>query len=262
MSQLLEQEKEAGLVELVVGAGLMLGVTVCNTVVGTSSVVVIKSEETTVDTMVDAGISLVITCVDPSCVRVLVVTWPGSETVEMNLVVTVLSGRVIVDVRVVPGAVSVILVVSGGITKVLVMVDRTVLAGSVSVVICVGPGIVDVMILVEDGSTIVDREVEIDVETLVTVCCRVLVTTEISTRVISTVVGTVCAKVGPGTVCVGPGTVSTTEMTWVVVLTTEIVVGLRSVTVITSPDIEVVNVVVASDVVTIVVGTVIVESET
>lgn len=47
-----------------------------------------------------------------------------------------------------------------------------------------------------------------------------------------------------------------------VVLTTEIVVGLSSVIVITSPDMEVVNVVVASDVVTIVVGTVIVESET
>lgn len=155
-----------------------------------------------------------------------------------------------------------IVVVIGGITRVLVMVDKTVLAGRVNVVICVGPGIVDVMTLVDGGSTIVDRDVETDVETLVTVCSRVLVTTDISTRVISTVVGRVCTEVGPGTVCVGPGTVSTTEITWVMVLTTETVVGLSSVIVITSPDIEVVNVVVASDVVTTVVGTVIVESET
>ena len=63
----------AVLVELEVGAALMLGVTVCNTVVGTSSVVVIKTEETTVDTMVDAGIWLVIICVDAGRVRVLVV---------------------------------------------------------------------------------------------------------------------------------------------------------------------------------------------
>lgn len=74
MSQLLEQEIDAGPVELVVGAELMLGVTVCRTVVGTSSVVVIKTDDTTVDTMVDAGIWLVTICVDPGCVRVLVVT--------------------------------------------------------------------------------------------------------------------------------------------------------------------------------------------
>lgn len=90
--------------------------------------------------------------------------------------------------------------------------------------ICVRPGIVEVMTLVDGGSTIVDREVEIDVDTLMTVRSNVLVTTEISTRVISTVVGsvwtevgpgTVSTEVGPGTVCteVGPGTVSTTEIT-------------------------------------------------
>lgn len=121
---------------------------------------------------------------------------------------------------------------------------------------------VDVMTLVDGGSTMVDRDVEIDVETLVTVCSNVLVTTEISIRVISIVVGRVCTEVGPGTVCVGPRTVSTTEITCVVVLTTEIVVGMSSVIVISSPDIEVVNVVVATDVVTTVVGTVIVERET
>lgn len=65
----------------------------------------------------------------------LVVTWPGSETVETKLVVTVRSDNMSVDVRVVPGAISVIVVVIGGITRVLVMVDKTVLAGSVSVVI-------------------------------------------------------------------------------------------------------------------------------
>lgn len=47
-----------------------------------------------------------------------------------------------------------------------------------------------------------------------------------------------------------------------VVLTTEIVVGLSSVIVISSPDIEVVNVVVTTDVVTMVLGIVIVERET
>lgn len=56
---------EAGIMELVLAAELMLGVTVCRTVVGTSSVVVIKIDDTTVDTMVDAGIWLVIICVDP-----------------------------------------------------------------------------------------------------------------------------------------------------------------------------------------------------
>lgn len=45
-------------------------------------------------------------------------------------------------------------------------------------------------------------------------------------------------------------------------LSTEIVVGCTSVIVIASPDIVVVKVVVASDVVTIVVGTVIVDNET
>lgn len=81
--------------------------------------------------------------------------------------------------------------------------------------ICVGPGIVEVMTLVDGGSTIVDREVEIDVDTLVTVRSNVLVTTEISTRVISTVVGSVWTEVRPRTVCteVGPGTVSTTDIT-------------------------------------------------
>jgi hypothetical protein len=260
--QPVEQEIEAGLLEVVLSVELVLGVTVFNIVEGTSSVVVTRTEDTTVDIMVDAGIWLVMICVDPGCVRVLVVTRAGSETVEMKLVVTVLSEIVTVDVKVVSGAVFVIVVVIGGITKVLMMVDKTVLAGSVSVLICVGPGIIDVMTLIEGGSTIVDKDVEIEVETLVTVCSSVLVTTEISTRVISTVVGGVCTEVGPGTVCVGPGTVSTTEMIWVVVLTTEIVVGLSSVIVIISPDTEVVNVVVASDVVTIVVGTVIVESET
>lgn len=118
-------------------------------------------------------------------------TWPGSEIVEMKLVVTVLSGSVKVDVKVVPGAVSVIVVTVGGITNVLVMVDKTVLAGNVRVVICVGPGIVDVMTLVDGGSTIVDRKVETEVETLVTVRSRVLVITEISIRVTSIVVGRV-----------------------------------------------------------------------
>lgn len=204
---------EIGLVEIEVGAEPMLGVTVCRIVVGTSSVVVIKTDDTTVDTTVEAGIWLVMIWVDPGCVRVLVVTWPGSEIVETKLVVIVRSGSVSVDVKVVPGAVSVIVVVIGGMTSVLVTVDRTVLAGSVSVVICVGPGTVDVMTLVDGGSTVVMREVDIEVETLVTVCSSVLVTIEISTRVISTVVGRVCTEVGPGTVCVGPGTVSTTEIT-------------------------------------------------
>lgn len=165
--QSLEHEVEPGLMRLAVGAELMLGVTVCKIVVGTRAVVVIKTDDTTNDTMVDAGIWLVITCVDPGCVKVLVVTWPGTEIVDIKLVVTVRSGSVIVDVKLVPGTVSVIVVVIGGITRVLVMVDKTVLAGRVSVVICVEPGIVDVITLVDGGSTIVDKEVEMDVETLV-----------------------------------------------------------------------------------------------
>ena len=65
----------------------------------------------------------------------------------------------------------------------------------------VEPGKVVVMTLVEGGSTIVDREVDTDIEVLVTVRSSVLVTTEISTRV----------TVGPSTVWieVGPGTVDT-----------------------------------------------------
>ena len=55
---------------------------------------------------------------------------------------------------------------------------------------CVGPGKVVVMKLVEGGSTIVESEVDTDVEMLVTVRSSVLVTTEISTRV----------TVGPSTV--------------------------------------------------------------
>jgi hypothetical protein len=77
------------------------------------------------------------------------------------------------------------------------------------------------MTLVEGGSTIVESEVDTDVETLVTVRSSVLVTTEISTRV----------TVGPSTVWteVGPGIVDKTvcvkDSTCVEVLTTEIVVG-------------------------------------
>lgn len=63
--QLLAHEIEAGLVELALGAELMLGVIVCRTVVGTLSVVVTKIDEITVETMVDAGIWLVMICVDP-----------------------------------------------------------------------------------------------------------------------------------------------------------------------------------------------------
>lgn len=74
MWQLLVHEKEAVLLELALGAGLMGGVTVCIIVVGISSVVVIRIEEITVDTVVDAGIWLVMICVDPGCVRVLVMT--------------------------------------------------------------------------------------------------------------------------------------------------------------------------------------------
>lgn len=58
------------------------------------------------------------------------VTWPGSVIVERKLVVTVLAGSVIVDVKVVPGAVEVIAVVIGGTTEVLVTVERIVLGGS------------------------------------------------------------------------------------------------------------------------------------
>lgn len=64
---------------------------------------------------------------------------------------------------------------------------------------CVGPGSVEVMTLVDGGMTMVEKEVEIDVEVIVTVRSDVLVTTDISTRVI----------VGPSRVCVGPGTVCT-----------------------------------------------------
>lgn len=58
------------------------------------------------------------------------VTWLGSVIVERKLVVTVLAGSVIVDVRVVPGVVEVIVVVIGGTTEVLVTVERIVLGGS------------------------------------------------------------------------------------------------------------------------------------
>lgn len=58
------------------------------------------------------------------------------------------------------------------------------------VTICVGPGTVVVVVTVDGGSTMVVREVEMEVETVVTVLSIVLVTTEMSTRV----------TVGPSTV--------------------------------------------------------------
>jgi hypothetical protein len=113
----------------------------------------------------------------------------------------------------------------------------------------VGPGTVEVRTVVEGGSTMVERVVETEVDTLTTVevCTSVLVTTEISTRVISSV----CTEVGPSMVCteVGPGTVSieetvrVKESTCVDVLTTEIVVGTILVIVVGSPDTVVVTVV-------------------
>lgn len=61
----LVHEIEAGVAELALGKDVVLGVNVCRIVVGTSSVVVNKIEETTVDTIVEAGIWLVMVCVDP-----------------------------------------------------------------------------------------------------------------------------------------------------------------------------------------------------
>jgi hypothetical protein len=55
MWQSLVHEMEAGMVEL------ELGVRVCTTVVGTSSVVVKNAEEVTVETIVEAGSVLVMT---------------------------------------------------------------------------------------------------------------------------------------------------------------------------------------------------------
>lgn len=52
----LVHEIEAGLDELALGTELASGVNVCTIVVGTSSVVVTMIEESTVDTIVDAGI--------------------------------------------------------------------------------------------------------------------------------------------------------------------------------------------------------------
>lgn len=49
-------ETEAGELELALGEDVTPGVNVCTIVVGTSSVVVIKMEESTVDTIVEAGI--------------------------------------------------------------------------------------------------------------------------------------------------------------------------------------------------------------
>lgn len=57
--QSLVQEIEAELLELALGAK------VCTIVVGTSSVVVIIIDEIAVDTIVEAGIWLVMICVDP-----------------------------------------------------------------------------------------------------------------------------------------------------------------------------------------------------
>lgn len=62
--QELPQELDAR-VELELGTELVLGVTVCKTVVGTSCVVVTRTEDITVDMMVDAGIWLVMICVAP-----------------------------------------------------------------------------------------------------------------------------------------------------------------------------------------------------
>ena len=54
------------------------------------------------------------TCVDPGCVKVLVVTWPGTVIVDRKLVVTVLAGRVTTYVSVVPGKVTVDSIVLAG----------------------------------------------------------------------------------------------------------------------------------------------------
>lgn len=159
----------------------------------------------------------------------------------------VLAGRVTNEVWVAPG--NVMVLVTGGTTKVLVIVENTVSAGSCMVVTRVEPGTVEVRMVVEGGSTMVESDVEMEVDTLTTVevCTSVLVTTEISTRVTSRV----CTEVGPSMVCmeVGPGTVSTEETVWVNestcvdVLTTEIVIGTTLITVVGSPDTVVVKVV-------------------
>jgi hypothetical protein len=270
------QEMEGGGLEGVSGEEVTPGVNVWTIVVGTSSVVVISTVERTVETIVEAGTWVVTVCVDPGCVKVLVVICPGSVIVERKLVVTVLAGSVVVKVWVVPGrvivdnivlagtikvdtivtggAVETMVSVIGGTTVVLVIVENIVLGGSWIVTIWVGPGTVEVITVVEGGSTIVVREVETEVETLVivSVVSMVLVTTEISvvieTRVISSVwtdVGPsiVCTEVGPGTVWidVGPGTVSVetivsvNERVWVEVVTTGMVVGTRTVTVVVPP---------------------------
>lgn len=152
---------------------------------------------------------------------------------ETKLDVTVLAGRVISDVRVDPGRVVVNDIVLGGRVETIVVVacgrDTVVTSpGRVVVEITVSPGAVVTIVTVDGGMTevlvivekIVDSEVEIDSEVLVTVLSRVLVTKEISTRVI----------MGPSTVCVGPGTVSTLVCTEICVeVGPGIVVGKNSV---------------------------------
>ena len=56
MWQSLVQEIEAGTLELALGDEAMPEVSVCTIVVGTSSVVVIRMDDSTVDTIVEAGI--------------------------------------------------------------------------------------------------------------------------------------------------------------------------------------------------------------
>lgn len=72
--QPLGQEIDAGTVELALGEVVTLGVSVCKTVMGTSSVVVISTVERMVEMIVEAGTCVVTTCVDPGCTKVLVVT--------------------------------------------------------------------------------------------------------------------------------------------------------------------------------------------
>lgn len=85
---------------------------------------VMSTEERMVETMVEAGTCVVMTCVDPGCVKVLVVIWPGSVIVDRKLVVIVLAGSVMTEVWIAPDSVMVLVV--GGTTVVLVMVEKIV----------------------------------------------------------------------------------------------------------------------------------------